>query len=170
MVGRVYGEPVLRRLLLCCLAGSLLVACGDSSDAAAACLPPQAHPIDPGSSQHVLPGAPEPSYNTNPPTSGAHAPGTYPSGFMTGPVAKPAQVAMLEGGRVLLQFRDDLPAAQLKALKVFGDTDDVVVAPNDSLPAPIVATAWLHSMECQRFDKGALQDFVAMHTGKHEGH
>jgi hypothetical protein len=157
-----------RLLLSAVLAASLLASCRD--DKPSACAKPEAHLIDPSSSQHLLPGAPEPKYNTNPPTSGAHAPGTYPTGVLPSPLANAAQVAMLEAGDVLIQYRDVSAAdlRELKALGLDGAKGGVAVAPNDSLPTPIVATAWVYSMECQRFDKEALQDFVGMHTGKHQ--
>lgn len=157
------------RLVLCVvIAAGLLASCRDSKSSA--CAKPEAHLIDPSSSQHLLPGAPEPKYTTNPPTSGAHAPGTYPTGVLPSPLAKAAQVAMLEAGDVLIQYRS-ISAADSRALKAFGRDGakrGVAVAPNDSLPAAIVATAWVYSMECEAFDKEALQDFVTMHTGKHE--
>lgn len=143
-----------------------MAACGGEKHAACGDPAPQA--IDPSSSQHLLPGAPEPSYNTNPPTSGAHAPGTYPKGAFASPIARPVQVAMLESGRVLLQYRG-ISTADLSALSVLARSNpDVTMAPNESLPAPIVATAWLYLMRCERFDKRALQDFVSMHVGKNQ--
>src|SRR5690242_8829353 len=68
-----------------------------------ACGAPIAEPIDPLSSQHLLPGAPEPHYTTDPPTSGAHRPGPLPPPVLNSPLDRPAQVAALEGGTVLIQ-------------------------------------------------------------------
>ena len=168
---------VIRRLLLCCVAGSLLFACsGDESSSnstttsttAPACAAEVAYPIDPGSGQHILPGSPEPTYNTDPPTSGAHAPGNHPSGALAEPIARPVQVGMLEGGHVLVQFRD---AGLREALAPFASPKGgVTVAPNPSMDAPIVVTAWLYSMRCQRVEGTAIDAFITAHLGKNPGH
>ena len=171
MVGEVYGGAVIRRFLLCLVAASwLLTACGDGDAAAAGCDAPQAQTIDPSSSQHILPGAPEPDYTTNPPTSGAHAPGGHPTGVLASEIPKPVQVALLEEGHVLLQY-GELSASQRQIVeRMASSRDDVTVAPNKELPSPIVATAWLHTMRCERADQTALEAFIDAHAGKHEGH
>ena len=55
--------------------------------------------IDPSSSQHLLPGAPDPVYPSNPPTSGAHRPGAHPTGALAEPIEPAVQVTMLEARR-----------------------------------------------------------------------
>ena len=45
----------------------------------------------------------------------------------------------------------------------------VVVAPNPDLPAPIVATAWLHSLRCADPDAEALAGFIEAHQGQAPG-
>ena len=128
-----------------------------------ACSAPLAEAIDPHSSQHLLPGAPEPTFSTDPPTSGAHKPGTYPTGALGAPIDKAVQVTLLEQGEVLVQYRG-VPAATLRQLRGFvGKTAHVTVAPNRELNTKIVATAWLWKMECQSFDANALRDFVRAH-------
>lgn len=171
MVGEVYGGAVIRRSLLCtCACLVLLAACGDEDKGASSCDPRRAHPIDPASSQHILPGAPEPTFTTNPPTSGAHAPGAHPTGVLTSEIAKPVQVAMLESGQVLLQY-GSISAAQRQILERFASSNELVtVAPNESLSSPIVATAWLHSMDCERADQTAIEKFIDDHAGKGPGH
>lgn len=170
MVGRVYGDAVISRFLLCvAAAASLLAACGGDGDVAAACDAPRAQTVDPRSSQHILPGAPEPPYSTNPPTSGAHAPGVHPTGVVASEIPKPVQVALLEEGQVLLQY-GSINGQQRRSLERLADEGNVTVAPNDSLRSPIVATAWLHMMRCVRADQTALQEFIDAHAGKTEGH
>src|SRR3954471_11287767 len=101
----------MRRILLCLLVAVALPACGHHGSA---CEPATAEAIDPLSSQHLLPGAPEPAYNTNPPTSGAHRPGPLPGEVLTSPLEKPAQVAALEGGQVLIQYGKITPEDRRK--------------------------------------------------------
>jgi hypothetical protein len=159
--------PVSRRILLCVAALALgFGACNSGDDKPAACGPDEAQAIDPTSSQHLLPGAPVPDYNTNPPTSGAHAPGNYEQGIRTTPIERQAQTAMLEAGAILVQY-DGIRAAQLRELRDFArDNEVVTIAPNDTLPTPVVATAWLYMQRCTRVDTDVLEDFVAMHAGK----
>jgi drug/metabolite transporter (DMT)-like permease len=134
------------------------------------CSKPVADPLDPNSLQHVLPGAPEPAYagNLNPPTSGPHRPvGNSIVGVVVEPLDKPTQVGILETGGVLLQY-NGLSADDQKRLERQAG-GDVRVAPNPSLPAPVVATAWVHRMTCQGLDVEALKAFVRAYAGKGSG-
>jgi hypothetical protein len=155
----------VRRLLLCVLVVVALPACNGHGSA---CDAPVAETIDPLSSQHVLPGAPEPRYSTNPPTSGAHRPGPLPGQVLTEPLDRPAQVSALEGGQVLIQYRRITPEDRRKLTTLAHRYDHVTVAPGRDLPAKVVATAWLYMQQCKRVDRGALQDFITTHAGSHE--
>lgn len=120
-------------------------------------------PIDPGSARHVLPGAPEPAYATDPPTSGAHLPGTDARGAVRRPLPRPEQVAVLEEGGIVLQHRDltERDRRRLEALAA----DDIVVAPNAGLDVPVMATAWRQRLRCQAVDDAALRTFIDAHRG-----
>ena len=100
----------------------------------------------------------------------AHAPRDYPAGFLTAPIPKPAQVAMLDDGAVLMQYTRASSAtlAFFRAITVANSS--VAAAPNSSLDQPIVLTAWLYSMRCTSLDKTAIRNFVATHTGKAPAH
>lgn len=147
---------------------------GDSGGGAAAVPPCGAdveEPLDPGSVQHVLPGAPEPAYSTDPPTSGPHLAGGAVAGVQGEPLTRPVQVAVLEEGGVLVQHRDldDAGRRRLEALA----GDGVVVAPNPGLRSPVVATAWRHRLECGGAGAEAVAvvgRFVADHRGGGPGH
>ena len=139
-----------------------LAGCGDDEDAA--CSPVQEERLDPASaSGHVLPGAAEPRYLTDPPTSGPHQSATPPRGRLREPLARPAQVALLEHGEVLLQHRD-LSADDRDDLEGLAG-ENVTVAPNPTLTAPVVATAWTTKQTCERVDIAALRDFIREHRG-----
>jgi hypothetical protein len=154
----------VRRILFCVLVAVALPACGPHGKA---CGPVTAEPIDPLSSQHLLPGAPIPAYRTNPPTSGAHRPGPLPGEVVTSPLDKPAQVAALEGGQILIQYRKITPEDRRKLTTLAHRYDHVTVAPGRDLPAKVVATAWLFMQQCSRVDRGALQNFITAHGGNH---
>ena len=165
MVDQVYGAGVRVRAVLAglLLAGSMAGCRGKEE---AACGKPFAEPIDQNSSQHILPGAPEPTYKTNPPTSGAHRPGPVPSGLVLAPLDPASQVNALEAGKVVIQH-GKLNAIGFAALGQLA-SDSVIVAPNDNLPTSIVATAWLFKLECSRVDGAALRSFIKAHVEKHE--
>jgi hypothetical protein len=155
----------VRRLLVCLLFALALPACnhhGASCDAATA------EPIDPLSSQHILPGAPEPAYSTNPPTSGAHRPGPLPGAVLTSPLDRPSQVAALEGGQVLIQYGKVTPEVRRQLVSLAHQYDHVTVGPGEKLPSRIVATAWLFMQRCDGLDTNALKDFVVMHGAQHK--
>ena len=155
----------MRRFLVCLLALAALPACGPHGKA---CDAATAEPIDPLSSQHLLPGAPEPAYSTNPPTSGAHRPGPLPGEVLTSPLDRPAQVAALEGGQILIQYGKVTPEDRRKLSTIAHHYDHVTVAPGRELPSKVVATAWLFMQRCSRVDRGALQEFITMHGGDHK--
>lgn len=137
----------------------------DSGDAeSAVCGPITRERLDPSSPVHLLPGAAEPDYLSDPPTSGPHLSGRPPTGVSAEPLDRPTQVLVLEEGGVLIQHRglDDADAARLDELA----GDQVVVAPNPDLPSPVVATAWLAKRTCDGVDLGALRQFVDERLGR----
>ena len=125
-------------------------------------------PLDPRSTQHLLPGAPPPSYSTDPPTSGPHVSGGTVTGVQRRPIDEPVQVAVLEEGGIVVQYRPDVPAGERESLASVAE-DAVVVAPNPSLPEPVVATAWRHRLVCRSVDLAVLRAFVAERKGRGPG-
>jgi hypothetical protein len=140
----------------------------DRDRGAGACASPVQDPLDPGSLQHALPGSPPPSYLTEPPTSGPHQAGRLPGGVVTEPLPGPIQVGALEAGQVLLQHRDLAPADRAALERLAGPI--VVVAPNPSLPARVVASAWRTRQLCGAVDADALSRFVRDHARRDPAH
>ena len=175
MVGEVYGDRMLatprRRAiaaaaaLVCVIAGVVVFVRYKSDAPFAACMGPTAERIDPNSSQHVLPGASEPLYLTNPPTSGPHKAGPSLPPVVETELDKPTQVGALEGGTVLLQYSGVASATRQRVIDL-AKGHDVVVAPNSSLPNKIVATAWLFKLSCNEFSASDLRSFIDAHAGK----
>lgn len=143
-----------------------LAACGGSSDAEGRACANEVHEaLDPNSGQHLLPGAPAPRFASNPPTSGPHMLGKWPTGVLHEPIARPVQVALLEVGEVLVQYRPgDVDPAPLEALAE--EQPRLTVAPNPTLPTPVAATAWTYKLECRRVSVPDLRRFVEAHAGK----
>lgn len=162
------ARPFTAAVALAVALASLVTACGGSGSDSA-CGPDVRERLDPNSIQHLLPGAPIPPYNTHPPTSGAHQVGAWPTGVLADPIRDPVQVAMLEGGEVLVQYAPDLGAADRRDLEAFARRNaHVTVAPNSELPAgtPVVVTAWTYKQTCTAVDTDALGRFVRAHAGK----
>ncbi len=139
----------------------------DPQTSSTSCGDVQEEPLDPAYLQHVLPGAPEPTYQSDPPTSGPHQPGRTFSGELTDPISRPVQVGILEGGGVLVQHRSPLAPAEVAALAALDER--VVIAPNPGLVDEIVATAWLAKQSCTAVDLDALGVFVADRAGAGPG-
>ncbi|MGC1511676.1 MAG: DUF3105 domain-containing protein [Acidimicrobiales bacterium] len=138
------------------LAMVALGACSDSEDNRS-CGPVRRERVDPASSLHLLPNAAEPAYASDPPTSGPHRSGPAPRGVVSEPLERPVQVAVLEQGGVIIQYRDPRNG---KALAALADGASVVIAPNPDLPAEVVATAWAVKQVCTRVDEGVLRTFI----------
>jgi hypothetical protein len=120
--------------------------------------------LDPNSTQHVLANAPEPTYLSDPPTSGPHQPGRELAGAVDEPLSRPVQVGQLEAGKVLIQYREPLDDDTIDDLVALDER--VVVAPNPDLREPIVATAWGNKLECSEVGLADLRDFVDSFVGR----
>jgi hypothetical protein len=123
--------------------------------------------LDPASTIHLFPGAAEPRYLTDPPTSGPHQLGPPPVGVVTTPIPQPRQVAMLEAGFVLIQY-EGLAGERQQALGRLAGAEVTVAPAAAPLPTPVVATAWTWKIECRSVDAkalGALDGFISAHRG-----
>jgi hypothetical protein len=67
--------------------------------------------------QHLKAGQPFTAYNSTPSTSGPHDPHPAPCGVSSQPIPNPVQVHDLEHGVVMVQYRPDLDAGQVRALE-----------------------------------------------------
>lgn len=163
----VRRSPTVALLASLVVLAPLLVGCGDDGGTDSACGPVTREALDPQFLVHVL-GDADVEYTSDPPTSGPHQPTPQASGVLTDPLDRPLQVGILERGDVLLQYRTGLPADERAALEALGGPG-VVVAPNDDLDHPVVATAWLHRRNCSSVDVGSLQAFVDERRGRGPG-
>jgi drug/metabolite transporter (DMT)-like permease len=161
---RPRAVPSCTAVVALAMAASVLVGCGDGGGGEGACGPIRQEALDPSSLQHVLPGAEEPAYRSDPPTSGPHLPGPDVSGVVDGPIPRPEQVGILERGDVLIQH-EGLDASEVAELEKLASAR-VVIAQGADLPAPIVATAWVHKRTCDAVDVDALAEFVNERAGK----
>lgn len=168
---RTSGLPPAAAALLLVV---VMAACGSSGpsgsggSAAGGCGADTRDLLDPGSLTHLLPGAPEPTYTTDPPTSGPHLAGATVAGVQDDPLPRPVQVAVLEAGGVVIQHTGEVSSGDLRRLRRLA-TRSVIVAPNPDLEDPVVATAWRHRLVCGSASGAALdalERFVDAHEGK----
>ncbi len=139
-----------------------LAACGTGEATTGPCVPVRREPLDPRS-VHVLPGAEDPGYQTDPPTSGPHLPSPVTGAVRSEPLPAPIQVGILEEGGVLIQHAGLVPSERAEVEALGGD--GVVVAPARILPddATVVATAWVTKQVCDGVDTEALRAFATDH-------
>jgi drug/metabolite transporter (DMT)-like permease len=146
-----------------------LAACsGSGSEAAGGCRPPVRERLDPTFVVHLVAGAEEPEYLSDPPTSGPHLTTEAPSGAQDEPLDRPLQLTALEVGLALAQYDPDLPADQREALEGLAD-DTLVVAPNPDLSEPVVLTAWTWKQTCETVDAATVARFAQEHAGDAPG-
>jgi hypothetical protein len=143
-------------------------ASGHSAATGAGCSGAFQERLDPLSTRHLFPGAPVPTYLSYPPTSGPHELGPPATGAVTTPIPVPRQVAMLESGYVIVQYRD-LPAAEVSALAPLAGTLVTVAPAAGALPNRVVATAWTWKEVCGSAgpaELAALRSFISARRGK----
>jgi hypothetical protein len=108
--------------------------------------------------------------NSNPPVSGGRVDERIYAndGSYVGrrPPTTLASVHALLHGRVVMQYRPDLPAAQVQALDrlVRRTPSRTLLFANPGMPAPVAATAYLTLMTCPRVDPAALRALRAFRT------
>lgn len=103
---------------------------------------------------HLEEGETPPDYNSNPPTSGDHAPGAARCGIYAEPVDDVLQVHNLEHGAVVIQYQPNLAAEQIALLEDYARTKDshILVAPRDELSNPVVVTSWSRMLRLDSAD------------------
>lgn len=111
--------------------------------------------------EHIDPAGPTPSYNSNPPTSGPHAPVSAPCGIYLQVVPDIFAVHSLEHGAVVAWYSDALPEDDVVALQDFARDagTHIVVAPRADAADPLTLTAWTGLVRLDGFDDGTVQAF-----------
>lgn len=141
-------------LLTVALAAS---ACGTGGDSTGSCVEIR-EPEDPLSIQHMI----DPStltFLTDPPTSGPHLSGPAIRGLFEEPILPAAQVRLLEEGGVVVQYTSPADETVLRTL-LDDNAVPMAVAPADTLPAPVVATAWTWKLTCETPDLDRIRAFA----------
>ena len=108
-----------------------------------------------------------PTYNSNPPTSGAHAPKAAACGIFRQPVPDVFQLHDLALGVVLIQYSPALEAVDVERIENLGRRldDRIIVAPRPGMDATVVATAWTTMMRLDAVDEVLLRAFYDQYAG-----
>jgi len=119
---------------------------------------------------HVSLGTSTPAYNSDPPTSGWHAPDTVPWGTYVEPQPDQRLIHNLEDGGVILWYEAgtvEENEAQVAALQevVAGRYSRFVIAPREGMPTPYAMTAWQRLERFDAIDAEAMQAFLAAYHG-----
>lgn len=127
--------------------------------------------------EHLAPDAKTPSYETNPPTSGAHVGPPYQQA--DGAYREmPKEIDLLhslEHGRLEIQYSPKLPEKDQLELKGLFETmyGGTLLFPNTNMPYEVAATAWTNLLGCKTY-KGAvtldaIRDFGKKTWGRYGG-
>ena len=116
---------------------------------------------------HLPAGAPDPKYNSNPPTSGPHLGSTAPWGAQDETVDKKLLVHNLEHGGVIIHYKD-LPPKDVDAINDLVDSypDGVIAQPSDDIERPVAISAWRHLQTCQKVSIDVIKAFIKEHCNK----
>lgn len=103
------------------------------------------------------------TYDQVPPVGGEHWEAWQDCGFYDQPVRSEAAVHSMEHGAVWITYRPDLPADQVDQIRTYAQQEYVLASPweDDSLPAPIVFTAWGAQLMLDSLPDPAADDFVS---------
>jgi hypothetical protein len=171
--------PRLLSCLLAPVAALLLAGCGGSSSTTAppttvpavtATTPTTRSPIEGVQTFAVVAAhstAPV-SYPQIPPVGGTHNPVWTPCTFYDKPVQNEMAVHSLEHGAIWITYRADLPAADVAALATLARSrKDIVASPwDDTLPSPLVATAWGRQLVLQSTSDPRLTEFIRQYANQ----
>jgi hypothetical protein len=108
-----------------------------------------------------------PTYNSDPPTSGAHAAQAAACGIFRQPVPDVYQLHDLSIGVVVIQYSPSLEAVEIERIEELGRSfeDRIIVAPRPGMDAPVVATAWTTMMRLPTVDETRLRAFYDRYVG-----
>jgi hypothetical protein len=110
---------------------------------------------------HLSASDPAPQYNSNPPTSGPHAPAAAVCGIYREAPPDINLVHDLEHG-VIVVYYDPVAAADVRdEIESFARDagSHVIVAPREGMPTPIALTAWTRLLLLSEFDRSAFDAF-----------
>lgn len=119
-------------------------------------------------SPHLEAGAPDPTYNSNPPTSGRHLGNTAPWGAQDETIDKKMLVHNLEHGGIIIHYNNDLGQDSEDQIQELVDSfpDGVISQPNDEIDDPLALAAWGSLQTCERYNETIVKAFIKERCNK----
>lgn len=109
-------------------------------------------------------------YDESPPAGGPHNPVWQACGFYDTAVPNERGVHSQEHGAVWITYRNDLPEADLNAVKDLAETDPYVLAsPYEGLEHPLVLSAWGAQLGLESASDPRLKEFVGFFANREDG-
>ena len=110
---------------------------------------------------HLAAGDPAPDYNSDPPTSGPHAPTAAACGIYREAPPDINLVHDLEHGVIVIYYNPVTAADAREDLESFARDagTHVIVTPREGMEKPITLTAWTYLLSLDAYDRGAIDAF-----------
>jgi hypothetical protein len=110
---------------------------------------------------HIDRTGPAPEYNSNPPTSGSHAPTAAVCGIYRELVPDINLVHDLEHGVVIISYDPTLPESDRQQLEDFARDagTHIIVVPREGMETPIALTAWTKLLRLNAVDVPSIEGF-----------
>lgn len=170
-----FGLPLILVAIVATMIGIFIVGggAGKSSPQQAVTLIGDKHPNQ--GQKHLKVGETNHNYNSNPPSSGDHAPSPEPWGIKASEVADETLVHNVEHGGIVIAYKPDLPADQLVKLKqLFGQLTPssqfnevkAVLVPRSKNDSPISIAAWTYTLHIDSVDEAKIKQFYDGHLDK----
>lgn len=116
---------------------------------------------------HIPANAPDPKYNSNPPTSGPHLQQPANWGSYDEPVDDKILIHNLEHGGVIIHYKGISDAEADRVSAIADDHDSGVIAqPNEKITKPIALTAWRNLQTCEKVSEPVIRDFISEYCNK----
>ncbi len=100
-------------------------------------------------------------YEQNPPTGGDHNQPWWNCGIYADPIPAHHSVHSLEHGAVWLTYRPNLSEDDRQKLLALADPEFILLSPNDTQTAPVIASAWGRQIELESADDERLPLLVS---------
>ncbi len=110
---------------------------------------------------HLNATDPAPDYNSDPPTSGSHAPSAAACGIYRDSPPDINLVHDLEHGVVVVYYNPETASDAREDLESFARDagTHVIVTPRDGMENPITVSAWTHLLRLDGYDRSAIDAF-----------
>ena len=110
---------------------------------------------------HLNSTDPVPDYNSDPPTSGSHAPSAAACGIYREAPSDLNLIHDLEHGVINIYYDPETAAEAREDLESFARDagTHVIVTPREGMENPITLTAWTHLLRLDGYDRSAIDAF-----------